>query len=274
MAGKQPKPFLLSVDLTAYQYGDAAKLVRGLLNLNERVTLDELKQALTEQNVYVFSWHMPPQLSGVSYRENFAAIFVNAGQTPERQLFTLTHEAVHLICHLRPCPPGDEDKKNASVSLASARSDPQEKEANRLSAEILMPAPLVEHLWKETGARVGDGRKRSFYLGMLARFFNVSRDAMFYRLAELGRLAWSDKKKFVGQFVSDAWETQPRVREIKDQVAPELLTLGLELYGSDEVTAGKLAEWFATSRRRVEEYLSDIEREESSSAELAADFEE
>lgn len=271
LANKQPKPFLLNVNLSGNQYEEAADEIRDLLRLNQRVTLNELKEALAERNVFIFSWNMPPELSGMAYRGNFAVIFINALQTLERQLFTVAHEAVHLICHL--CPPRsgcnpNEETENATVSIASTRTDPLELEANKLAAEIVMSTKLMRSIEEEYSQQI----ENTLFVSVIAQYFNVSRDAMFYRLAERGKLSWGKKGKYVKEFNPIPWRPQPRVTDIHAQIAPDFLRLGLALYDKGEISSSKLSEWFGVSIRRIEEYLNKIEDDEGSSAELAANF--
>lgn len=255
IANRPPKPFLLNVDLTAQQLTEAADQIRDLLRLNRRVTFGELKEALTERNVHVFAWYLPAQLSGVSYRGNFAAIFINENHPPGRRLFTLAHETAHLLCHLRACPPGNEESP-ARVSISSNRT-PEEKEADRLAAELLMPEVVVRKIAQEHG----DALRHKVVLDSVARFFNVSREALFYRLVELKLIfGWEDKKDYFSKFMPDELDSPVRVIDIARQVAPEFLKVALALYGAEEIPSGKLKEWFACSRHKVEEYLNQSEQ--------------
>jgi Zn-dependent peptidase ImmA (M78 family)/DNA-binding XRE family transcriptional regulator len=250
--GKTMKPFLLNVDVSGQQWEAAAEQIRDLLRLNQRVTYEELKQALTDRGVLVFAWHLPKDLSGLSYRGNFAVIFINKEDGEERKLFTLTHEAIHLICHLRF---GKEEAQESIVSIASSR-DPQEKEANRLAAELLMPSVAMREIVSEFGERL----KRTVFLDGIARSFNVSREAMFYRLVDFGVFSWNEKSRYFSKAKEEEMRYPARVTEIAEQVAPDFQKLALSLYSAEEISAGKLAEWFACSRLEVDKYLSVSDR--------------
>lgn len=249
---KSLKPFLLNVDVSGQQWEAAAEQIRDLLRLNQRVTYEELKQALTDRGVLVFAWHLPNELSGLSYRGNFAVIFINVDDGEERKLFTLTHEAIHLICHLRS---GKEETQETIVSIASSR-DPKEKESNRLAAELLMPSAAMREIVNEFGDRL----KRTVFLDSVARYFNVSREAMFYRLTDFGVFNWNEKSRYFSKAKTEDMSYPARVTEIAEQVPPDFQKLALSLYSDEEISTGKLAEWFACSRRKIDEYLSVSER--------------
>jgi Zn-dependent peptidase ImmA (M78 family)/DNA-binding XRE family transcriptional regulator len=267
MTGKLPKPFPLTVSLGGGQWESAAEDIRNLLRLNERVTYAELKQALTERGVHVFSWHLPVKLSGLSYRGTFTMIVVNDDHPETRRLFTLAHEAIHALCHLSADVRAGDGVQRAAVSIASNR-DPQEKEANGMAAELLMPTRAIEEIVREYGARL----KSPQTLDVIAQSFNVSREAMFYRLTDpkFGVFTWAERAKY---FTSgDALEraAAARVSDIPRQVAPEFLRIALKLYAAEEVSAGKLAEWFACSQQTLEKYLSRSERAEAETGLFAA----
>ena len=122
---------------------------RQTLKLNRRVTLDELKQALAQWNIFVFDWCMPWHLSGLSFRGPFTVIFINQKHTTSRRLFTLAHEFAHVVFHLDR--PGQEaaQRQDTVVSIASHR-DPMEKQANAFAGEFLIPTEALEDLLEIT----------------------------------------------------------------------------------------------------------------------------
>lgn len=260
--GKPAKPLLSSIDISGQQWEEAAAQIRDLLRLNHRVTYDELKQSLIERNVHVFAWYLPPKLSGISYRGSFAAIFINQDQKEDRRLFTLTHEAVHILCHLRP---NHDEHKEIAISVASNR-DPQEKEANRLAAELLMPSVMI----KKVIDQFGHALKKPAFLDSVAQFFHVSRDALFYRLAtDFQIFEWREKNKYLGEFKPQESSHIARVEKITEQVSPEFLQTAMALYSNEEISPAKMAEWLMTTRRTVEDYLNCSESPDSISAVLS-----
>lgn len=249
---KNPSPFVLGFNYTPAQIEHIADTVRNVLRLNKRISFAELKQALTEQNVFIFEWELPDKISGLSYRGNTTVIFINHQHKEARRLFTLAHEAAHLLFHL------GEGREAEAVSLTSARN-PQEKEANDFAAELLMPKEII----KRIAVKYKKELKQPSTLNSLARFFNVSPPAMFYRLVNEKVYRWQEKSFYFNQHTPpDPDPITFRVKNTKTithQVASEFLKVALELYDTGKITAGKLSDWFFCSRIDLEDFLSKRE---------------
>lgn len=102
---------------------------------------------------------------------------VNRHDSKGRQRFTVAHEIAHFLLHRDHIGVGITD----DVLYRSSLSDAREAEANRLAAEILMPADSVRRKLESlkcAEARVVD----------LAESFQVSEAAMRIRLESLGLL--------------------------------------------------------------------------------------
>ena len=257
LAGKAPAPFSLCADFDSFDnLANITSHLRDTLKLNRRVTLDELKQALSEWNIYVFDWQMPWHLSGLSFRGAFSVIFINYKHTPARRLFTLAHEFAHVVFPLGREQTETKERMNTAVSLASCR-EPIEKQANAFAAELLMPRADLEKLVKTFGSRLRDPA----CLEAVAQHFNVSRDALFYRLTQLDVFRWTEKSTyFVGKFTPPA-APEHRVedpKKIDRQVDPRFRDLALSLHQADKISTGKLAEWFFAPRHVMEEYLTEL----------------
>jgi len=256
LAEKAPKPFSLRADFDSFDaLPNITANFRQTLKLNRRITLDELKQALAEWNLFVFDWCMPWHLSGLSFRGPFTVIFINHNHSPARRLFTLAHEFAHVVFHLDR--PGQEPavRQATVVSIASHR-DPIEKQANAFAGEFLMPTDALEDLVDNYGDRI----KEPAGLEAAARHFNVSRDAIFYRLTQLQVFSWTDRSAyFGGTFPLPAPPTQ-RVTEIDQQVDARFRDLALCLHQEEKISSGKLAEWFFAPRHQLEDYLAELSR--------------
>ena len=259
LAGKAPAPFSLCADFDSFDnLANITSHLRDTLKLNRRVSLDELKQALSEWNIYVFDWKMPWHLSGLSYRGAFSVIFINYEHSPARRLFTLAHEFAHVVFHLGREKTETKERMSTAVSLASCR-DPIEKQANAFAAELLMPRADLEKLVKTSDSR---SRLRDpACLEAVAQHFNVSRDAIFYRLTQLDVFRWTEKSTyFVGKYTPPPAPAH-RVEDYKKidrQVDPRFRALALSLHQADKISTGKLAEWFFTPRHVMEEYLTEL----------------
>lgn len=258
LARKNPSPFLLSFNYSLAQLEPIAETVRSVLRLNARISFGELKQALTEQNVFVFEWGLPDKISGLSCRGNVTAIFINHRHDEGRRLFTLTHELAHLLFHL------GEARAPEAVSLTSARN-PQEKEANDFAAELLMPRKDI----KRIAAKYKKELKQPGILNSLARSFNVSPPAMFYRLVNENVYRWQEKGHYFNshqvpppaqitfRVADETVDKRADKKMVTRQVAPKFLKLALELYDMKKVTESELSEWFFCSPTVLKDFLTD-----------------
>jgi len=98
------------------------------------------------------------------------AIYINAADNERRQRFTLAHEIAHFVLHRDLIGDGVVD----SALYRSSLSDEHERQANRMAADMLLPAPLVRSRYRTEKA-----------LSRISAAFNVSEDAMRIRLKEL-----------------------------------------------------------------------------------------
>lgn len=116
---------------------------------------------------------MQPGISGhiTRVRDGYE-IAVNAADAPARQRFTLAHEIAHYLLHRELLDGGIEDDRMYRSRLGGI----VERQANRLAAQLLMPANLVRFACQAGATDVG----------RLARTFGVSEQAMDIRLRELG----------------------------------------------------------------------------------------
>jgi Zn-dependent peptidase ImmA (M78 family) len=131
----------------------------------------------------------PDDLSGLLYREKDQEqpiIGVNSLHPEVRQRFTIAHEIGHLQLHPATAIHIDrsvlfriKNKKTREVS------DPEEREANQFAAELLMPERFIRKDLGNMAIEIGDAD----LLSNLAARYQVSQEAMVYRLMNLGYLA-------------------------------------------------------------------------------------
>jgi putative zinc finger/helix-turn-helix YgiT family protein len=109
-----------------------------------------------------------PREDGASRYE----IHVNSREPRNRQRFTISHELAHFVLH------GDVvgDGIVHDVMYRSGLADWRERQANRMAAEILLPASLVRRHFRE----------KSRALASFIQAFDVSGDVARIRLQELG----------------------------------------------------------------------------------------
>jgi len=98
-------------------------------------------------------------------------IVLNSHEPPNRRQFTLAHEIAHFVLHRHLIESGLTDNK----LYRSGLPEPEEVQANRLAAEILMPAKLIR-----------DYHEDGLTTRHLAEIFSVSEAAMRIRLDALG----------------------------------------------------------------------------------------
>jgi len=130
---------------------------------------------------------MEHDVSGMIFRQDdHATIGINSAHHPRRQRFTAAHEVGHLRLHPgRPLLVDSTVRVNFRDSMSSQASDGQEIEANAFAAALLMPPAAVhEHVARLQGQAAH--RSRDKLVGELASTFEVSVEAMGYRLLNLG----------------------------------------------------------------------------------------
>ena len=125
--------------------------------------------------------------SGFALREGERWIIgVNTQTSRRRQRFSVAHELGHLLLH-----EGTLIVSSVRIDLrdgiSSLGTDKQEVEANRFAAELLMPRKIVQ---SAASTRIREGLPgRDELIAELAREFDVSNEAMGYRLINLGILS-------------------------------------------------------------------------------------
>lgn len=111
-------------------------------------------------------------------------IGVNSDHSAVRQRFSVAHEIGHFVLH-RDAQELFIDKTYFAAfrdGRSSTGEDRREREANGFAAALLMPARLVKEAVVHHRFDLGDEAA----LDALARMFQVSRQAMTFRVANLG----------------------------------------------------------------------------------------
>ena len=110
-------------------------------------------------------------VSGLIRKENDRYfVLVNSKHHINRQRFTVAHEIAHFILHKDDIGDGVAD----NTLYRSRLSDKIEAEANKLAAEILMPASLIRKIIEEAGDNL--------VVGDIAGKLEVSKSAASIRL--------------------------------------------------------------------------------------------
>lgn len=132
--------------------------------------------------------------SGFVLRDNGRTIIgVNTRTSPRRQRFTIAHEIGHLLLHEgKPLIVDHSVRVDWRDDVSAMATDAQEIMANAFAAALLMPAELIFSHLKQYVATIAQSDRllsRDHLITQLARTFDVSTEAMGYRLINLGILA-------------------------------------------------------------------------------------
>lgn len=136
---------------------------------------------------------LPEDLSGfLLFQNGEALIGINGGHAATRQRFSVAHEIGHLLLHPQrdyidrkfPVYFRDENSSKAEVKA--------EIEANQFAAELLMPKVMLEAI---LARHVDIDIEEQEIVGLLAKKFGVSAQALTFRLVNLGRIHQSALEK-------------------------------------------------------------------------------
>ena len=137
------------------------------------VPVEEIAQ---RENILI-STASSKNFSGVLYtKENVAFIAINSKEPLVRQRFTIAHELGHYFLHpkVNTFIEFRDNKKNIERGI-------KEIEANKFAAAILMPRKFLE---KDVCSFSEEGISQE-HIKILAQKYNVSEDAMNFRLINL-----------------------------------------------------------------------------------------
>ena len=128
-------------------------------------------------------------VSGVLLREpDRTMIIVNAANAPVRQRFTIAHEIGHSALHRGTVYLDGRARVDFRDGLSSMATDQEEIDANAFAAALLMAAGWVRSAF-ETVVRNTTINSEDELAEVLAARFGVSRQAMHFRLINLGLIA-------------------------------------------------------------------------------------
>ncbi|PIP47608.1 MAG: hypothetical protein COX14_05620 [Chloroflexi bacterium CG23_combo_of_CG06-09_8_20_14_all_45_10] len=225
-----------------YSPEELATRERRRLGIGEE-PIQDLRKLLIRQGARVFVLPIPEipalELSGMSWWHDTygPCILINGRNNRGRRSFTLAHEYGHL---LRADPP---------TVCAFMLDIPEERFAHSFAAVFLMPAKSVRDSFIEIvglhGVTISDRD-----LGRLSNRFRVSLEAMGRRLEELDLIPRGTTDSRIAE-----WEKKPtyyRGRKgpiWRHQLGEDFVSLALEAYASEHLSAGKLAQYFGLNLR-------------------------
>ena len=133
--------------------------------------------------------HFSGTESGFALRQGSQIIIgVNTATSLRRQRFTIAHELGHLELHSNRIIVDHSVFVARRDEVSSLGTDYQEVQANRFAAAILMPKDLVLSELQNLLA-LGDFQSRDELIAKMARGFDVSNEAMGYRLINLNAIS-------------------------------------------------------------------------------------
>ncbi|MBC2714091.1 MAG: ImmA/IrrE family metallo-endopeptidase [Desulfobacteraceae bacterium] len=127
-------------------------------------------------------------ISGLLFRDkNNVIIGINSAHPRNRQRFSIAHELGHLFLHDKELFVDKVVKLNFRDSVSSAAIDTKEIAANAFAAELLMPKQFIQNeIYKIIKKSLSLNKEE--LIEKLAVIFEVSKQAMEYRLTNLGIL--------------------------------------------------------------------------------------
>lgn len=132
-------------------------------------------------NVDIQSATLETDISGLFViKENKPYVRYNETESEHRQRFTIAHELGHFVLHKDiPLFVDRIEKVMFRNSLSTTGEIIREREANAFAAALLMPKLFVEQ-------ELGKVPPKTEVISYLANIFNVSSQAMSFRLSNLG----------------------------------------------------------------------------------------
>jgi len=115
-------------------------------------------------------------------------IIVNAANARVRHTFTIAHEIGHFMLHKGDVYLDGRVRVSFRDGLSSMATDQEEVSANAFAAALLMPANWVRPAFEEVVRRAAVDSEDEL-AEVLAGRFGVSRQAMLFRLINLGLVA-------------------------------------------------------------------------------------
>lgn len=143
------------------------------------------------EGIEIVASHSAGLESGFAFRDGDRRVIgVNTRESRRRRRFTVGHEIGHLLLHERELTVDQTMRVHKRDDVSSMATNREEIEANGFAAALLMPEGLLAvaaraQLSRSTSRRL----TRDDLVSALARNFDVSTEAMGYRLVNLGMLS-------------------------------------------------------------------------------------
>lgn len=241
-----------------------ANRVSRTLDLGSRPATALVKVLEERFRVKIFYAALPGDESAACVRDGFgAAVLMNANQAPWRRNYNFAHELFHLVTWegVARAWPADGSEPAWAEQL--------ERFANSFASHLLLPA---DELSEQYRARCRDGRVGDPDLVELAREFDVSTQALVYRLVFL---------RLLKQEEADATLARPAFQRLdRSTMAPRWVTppaglpdryvrLAYLAHAKGRISMARLAEFLETSVSELATQNLERDRAEEAAAAVA-----
>lgn len=240
---KQLGQLQLGPRCTFSQVQEEADKIRRYMELGGRPALSLAKALEEDYGVKIFHEDLGENGAGMSARGDFGlAVLLNSCDAPWRRNYSLGHELFHLL---------------APEELDREPSDRIEQLANIFSSQLLLPPDAIETFVK---SKVVDAKLSYRDLIEGAREFNVSSEAMLWRLVNLGKVdrdsvvrAMKDEKfRILDRASFPTWDRPSPLPE-------RYCRLAMIAYQRGKLGLARLAEFLETNIVDLAEDVSSVE---------------
>jgi len=233
---------LVELDPATATYGDAqlaAKSVADALNLGGRPAASLVAVLEGDYSVKVWYEDLGEAGSAASAAGDFGyGILMHRTQAPWRRNFSFAHELFHLVTR------GSISKE--TVGGDQSLTDKVERLANEFAANLLLPTDALE---VEVETRIKDGKISYGDLIDIARDFDVSTEALLWRMVRCRRLSADQVKALLKDtgFRSADRSTMPANWQQLAPLPERFVRLAFLAYMREKLTRSRLAQLLETS---------------------------
>lgn len=223
---------------------ELAKDVRREMELGNRPSFELLRALEEDCGVKVFHLPFDPKGSAACTKssKHGAAILLNSKSSRWRRNFDLAHELFHILSW---------DLYRQDQAWTS--TEDEEKLANAFASHLLLPTDAVR---TAVSRRLTGGDKLSHdALFDIARDFDVSAEAILWRVHMLYRRSLSQTQREIKSANSHAWLYEERMQEQPPSRPPRFHALAVRALRRGEVSVGRFAEYLGISRREAMPYV-------------------
>jgi Zn-dependent peptidase ImmA (M78 family)/transcriptional regulator with XRE-family HTH domain len=217
------------------------------LQLGARPSCSLAKILEDKIGVKILYLNLPAGISGGSTISDFGmAVLINANDAPWRRNFDLAHEFFHLITW------------GFFRFEQIYKKDHIERLANAFASAFLMPEGEIRRAVEK---RITSRKISYFDLIEIAKDFDVSMDALLWRLVNLGLM---DKKVVIKEFESGklkVTEIKARNADAKTKnpyLSPRYVSLAIRAFHLGKISKGKLAEYVGKKYSDIPNFLKEF----------------